>query len=100
MPSRPERRRRAALLAGASRPGDTGPASVGEQWKSEFAERQRLSLDLFAKHGRENAGAPPVNGGGLALTWDFRDYFVRVARDRKVNFSADDQTRIALGWRF
>lgn len=66
----------------------------------ELADRQRLTLDLFAKHGRESVGAPEVHGGGLALTWDIRDYFVRVARDRKVNFSADDQTRIALGWRF
>jgi hypothetical protein len=36
----------------------------------------------------------------VALTYDHKAVFVRLAVDRKVNFSNDDQTRLALGLRF
>lgn len=61
---------------------------------------QRLTLDFFDKHGRASPDEPRVSGHGAALTYDYRDVFVRLARDQKVNFSIDDQTRIALGLRF
>lgn len=63
-------------------------------------DRQRLTLDLFEKHGRATPDDPKVSGHGVAFTYDYRDVFVRVARDRKVNFSADDQTRVSVGLRF
>lgn len=66
----------------------------------ELAEGQRLTLDRFDKHGRETPDDPKVSGHGLALTYDFPSFFIRVARDRKVNFSNEDQNRIALGIRF
>ena len=34
------------------------------------------------------------------MTYDFDRYFVRVGRDLKVNFTQDNQTRIAGGLRF
>jgi hypothetical protein len=61
----------------------------------------RLTLDVFTKRGRESADAPTkVSGGGVAVTCDYRDVFVRIARDNKVNYSAEDQTRFSLGFRF
>lgn len=66
----------------------------------ELDEGKRLTVDRFEKHGRETADDPKVSGRGLALTYDFPHFFVRVARDRKVNFSNDNQNRIAFGVRF
>lgn len=65
-----------------------------------LADRQRLTLDLFGKNGREREDAPKVSGRGLSVTYDYHHVFVRVARDCKVNFSADNQSRISLGMRF
>lgn len=66
----------------------------------QFASHRRLTLDLFDKHGRETPDAPRVSGSGGSLTYDFDDLFVRLGRDRKVNFSSADQTRVSLGLRF
>jgi len=66
----------------------------------ELHEGQRLTLDRFEKHGRETPDDLTVSGHGLALTYDFPQLFIRVARDRKVNFSNEDQNRIAFGVRF
>lgn len=59
-----------------------------------------LILDLAAKRGREDAEAPRVTGESASLTCDYREVFVRIARDNKVNYSANNQTRISLGLRF
>lgn len=64
------------------------------------ADRQRLTVDLFDKHGRSTPDDPSVSGHGAALTYDYHEVFLRVARDHKVNFSTDNQTRISVGMRF
>jgi hypothetical protein len=66
----------------------------------QLPDRQRLTVDLSEKSGRASPEDPKVSGSGLAVTYDYHDVFIRAARDRKVNFSLDDQTRIALGFRF
>lgn len=66
----------------------------------QLDQGQRLTVDLFDKRGRETPDDPKVSGHGLSLTYDFPQFFVRVARDRKVNFSNDDQNRVAVGMRF
>lgn len=66
----------------------------------QAAQDQRLTIDLFEKHGRASPDDPSVSGKGLALTYDYHEVFVRLARDHKVNFSFDNQTRISLGMRF
>ncbi len=66
----------------------------------QLAEHQRLSLDLFRKHGRPAPDEASVSGNGLALGYDDGQLFLHLARDRKVNFSNDNQTRVSLGWRF
>lgn len=68
--------------------------------RTQWADRQRLTLDFFEKNGRETEDAPKLSGHGLSVTYDYRDVFVRLARDHKVNFSSENQSRISLGLRF
>ena len=69
-------------------------------WRKEVAEGHRLTIDLGRKQGRPDAQSESVNGNTLAIGYDYRDLFMKLARDRKVNFSSTDQTRIAAGFRF
>lgn len=78
----------------------TGQMVTHAVWRFQADERQRLTVDLSTKHGRAAAGEDSVSGQAIALTWDYRAVFVRVARDRKVNFTAEDQNRLSLGTRF
>ena len=78
----------------------TGQVVTHAVLRYQFDTQHRLIVDLFDKHGREAPGDPEVTGRGVSVTYDFRDVFVRMARDQKVNFTPDDQTRISLGLRF
>ena len=69
-------------------------------WRLTPEDRQRWTVDLSSKRGRPTPEDESVSGSALALTYDYRDIFFRIARDRKVNFSNDDQTRLSLGLRF
>ena len=60
----------------------------------------RWTVDLFHKEGRETAGGEQVRGTGAAVTYDFDPYFVRLASDPHVNFSANHMLRAAIGIRF
>ncbi len=57
-----------------------------------------VTLDLLRKTGEGDGG--PVAAWGLAATLDFPRWFVRLARDPKQNFSAQDATRLSAGLRF
>lgn len=78
----------------------TGQAITHLVARAQWADRQRLTVDLFEKSGRETEDAPKFSGHGISITYDYRDVFVRMARDHKVNFSAENQSRISLGLRF
>lgn len=78
----------------------TGQAITHLVWRWWPQEGRRWTVDASTKHGRASIGDPSVSGQALALTYDYGKVFVRVARDRKVNFTADDQTRFSLGMRF
>lgn len=78
----------------------TGQKVTHLVWRYAVAERRRWTVDLSRKQGRASADADPVSGTALSITFDYDDIFFRLARDRKVNFSDDDQTRISLGLRF
>jgi len=78
----------------------TGQVVTHAVWRYQAAERQRLTLDLSTKHGRASADEESVSGRAVSLTYDYQSVFVRLARDHKVNFTADDQTRVSLGLRF
>ena len=78
----------------------TGQSVTHLVGRYHWTDAQRLTLDVFHKRGREAAGAPLVVGDGVSLTYDHRHYFLRAAYDRKVNFTADNQLRLAVGLRF
>ena len=69
-------------------------------WRYHPSDSQRLSVDLAQKRGRGASEGPWLQGESLSLTWDWSGHFVRLARDQRVNFTDDTQTRISLGWRF
>ncbi|MGE5471761.1 MAG: hypothetical protein ACM3X0_13255 [Bacteroidota bacterium] len=69
-------------------------------WRMSPGDGQRWTVDLSSKHGRASPEDEVVSGRALSVTYDYRDVFVRLARDRKVNFTMDDQTRASLGFRF
>jgi len=78
----------------------TGQTVTHLVWRYSPDDRQRWTLDLSGKHGRASPEDEAVAGGAVAVTYDYRDTFVRLAWDRKVNFTPDDQTRVSLGLRF
>jgi hypothetical protein len=65
-------------------------------------EKTRWTFDLFLKNGREDAdpASPVRHAAGAALTYDFEPYFVRIANDPYVNFTANHMLRVAVGMRF
>ena len=79
---------------------DTGQIVTHLVWRLLAGDAQRWTIDLWSKHGSPTAGEPSVSGLGLSATYDYRDYFVRLAQDQKVNFSPDNQTRLSIGLRF
>ena len=78
----------------------TGQVVTHLVWRYLPDDHQRWTVDASAKHGRATPDDDPVSGSALSVTYDYRDVFLRLARDRKVNFSPDDQTRVSIGVRF
>ena len=69
-------------------------------WRFLPDEHQRWTVDLSTKHGRASVDDDSVSGQALALTYDYRDFFIHAARDGKVNFTIENQTRLSVGLRF
>ena len=63
-----------------------------------WSENLRVTLDLMRKVGEGDSGT--VHAWGFSATLDFPAWFVRLARDPKQNFSAQDATRFVVGARF
>jgi len=78
----------------------TGQTITHLVWRIAPNDQQRWTIDLSSKHGRASVNEEAVSGQALSLTYDYRNVFVRVARDRKVNFTVEDQNRFSLGLRF
>lgn len=78
----------------------TGQAVTHVFWHMVPNDQQRWSVDLSSKHGRANAYGEYVSGNALTVTYDYRGKFFRLAKDRKVNFTTEDQTRLTVGLRF
>ena len=80
----------------------TGQIVTHLVWRLLPDDHQRWTVDLSSKYGRASAdeAAVSVSGRALSITYDYRDIFFRVARDQKVNFSTEDQTRLSVGLRF
>jgi len=67
--------------------------------KYHLSELSRLTVDANYKHGLADDRAM-VHGYGLALEYDYRQVFCKLARERAVNFTHVQQTRVAVGLRF
>jgi len=78
----------------------TGQQVTHFVWRWTPGSGERWTLDLSAKHGRPSPDESAVSGDAISLTYDHKAVFIRLAYDRKVNFSNDDQTRLSLGLRF
>jgi hypothetical protein len=63
-------------------------------------ERTRWTIDGFYKQGRSPDDDEIVRGKGIAITYDYDRYFVRVANDPYVNFTHTHMVRVAAGVRF
>ena len=78
----------------------TGQTVTHVVWRKNINEHQRVTVDTAYKHGREDADGDVVKGRMVSLGFDHKEYFVKIARDQKVNFSNTDQTRLSVGLRF
>jgi hypothetical protein len=67
--------------------------------KVHLDDASRLTVDASYKHGLADDDVM-VHGSALALEYDYRAWFCKLARERAVNFTHVDQTRIAVGLRF
>ena len=67
--------------------------------RRKFGDGQRLTLDVSRKTGLDSEDIY-VRGYAVSVTYDFKRYFVRLARDEYVNFSPTTQTRLSAGVRF
>jgi hypothetical protein len=64
-------------------------------------ERTRWTFDAFHKEGRASADDEvTVRGTGISVTYDYDRYFIRVASDPHVNFTADHMVRVSVGLHF
>ena len=78
----------------------TGQRVTHLAWRFQADEHQRWTVDLSGKHGRLTADDDAVSGNAFSVTYDYKNLFVRIARDDKVNFTPDDMARLAVGFRF
>jgi hypothetical protein len=62
--------------------------------------RTRLTVDVFYKEGRVAEDGERVRGAGVSVTYDFDRYFVRLARDPRVNFTHENMVRASVGLHF
>lgn len=65
----------------------------------KLPDRQRLTIDLSHKNGPDTNGRH-ISGNSYNITYDWRDWFIRIARDAYVSFAPFTQTRVAIGMRF
>jgi hypothetical protein len=76
------------------------PGQQNTHWvlKLPLAARQRFTIDLQRKTGLGPDRSE--KDWALALTWDFRDWSIRLADDRKQNFGDVDALRLSVAYRF
>ena len=77
----------------------TGQKIVHAIARVKADERTRWTLDVFYKEGTSADGDDWIRATGVAVTYDFEPYFVRVAHDPHVNFTRDRMLRLSFGLR-
>ena len=68
-------------------------------WRYKPSTSQRLTADTSYKSGLTSDNVF-VRGYGLSITYDYGQYFGRIARDQYANFTESHLTRFSLGMRF
>ncbi len=78
---------------------DTQRRATHLVWRYKPMQSQRITVDASRKSGIDDDGLF-VSGYALSATYDYGQYFVRLARDHYANFSASHLTRFSVGMRF
>ncbi len=78
---------------------DVGQRTVHLVYGTPMHGNQTLKVGLSAISGWEPAGGSQQRIG-LSVGYDWPQYFVKLAYDPQVNFTAKDQIRVSLGTRF
>jgi hypothetical protein len=79
---------------------NTGQAVTHLTWRDTYGAGHRLSADLFFKRGEIDTGLLIRHKVGLGLGYDAEPWFVKVAVDPNVNFTAGRMLRLSFGRRF
>lgn len=72
-------------------------------YRKALSAHERLTLDLFSKTGSvglTSGNTEKINKLGLSVGYDWREYFVKVAYDPRVNFTTQNMVRLSTGLRF
>jgi hypothetical protein len=67
-------------------------------YRAPLSDQHRLTVDVLLKSGL--AEGEHIERTGLAMTYDWPSWFLRVAWDPKTNFTAQDMLRLVAGTRF
>jgi hypothetical protein len=78
----------------------TGQKVTHAVFRRPIGKDMRLTVDLFSRQGRSEAGAPRVSGNGLSVGWDYRDFFLKFTHDARANFTPANMNRLVTGFRF
>ena len=78
----------------------TGQTVTHGVWRWQLSDSQRLVFDVSHKTGRLAQDTPSLRGNGISIAYDFGNHFVKLAKEQKVNFTDQDQTRFSAGIRF
>jgi hypothetical protein len=78
---------------------DTGQTNTHIYVRRHFPHEWRVTADIFREQGHGDGGIV-VKAWAKSVDVDWRRWFVRVASDPHVNYTADRQFRIAAGLRF
>ena len=61
----------------------------------------RVGIDAFYKYGPlDSVEGGTVRAAGVAVAFDYKAWFARIAWDPNVNFTPNDMVRVAVGMRF
>src|SRR5262249_51502688 len=77
----------------------TGQTNTHVFFRRHVHDNWRLTIDLVNEHGHGDGGVM-VKAWSTSMDVDWRRWFLRVARDPHVNYTADRQVRVATGLRF
>jgi len=78
---------------------DTGQTNTHFTVRRYLPDDWRLTVDAVNERGRGDDGVE-IKSWSASVDVDWRRWFVRVAEDPHVNYTADRQVRFAGGWRF